>query len=67
MKEIVLLGRTVRWTPEGIEFEADGKHRKKLLDWFGFDSNTKTVSSAGEKEPRRDEGDEEALDKKETI
>ena len=30
-KEMVILGRIVRWTPEGIEYEADPKHRRIIL------------------------------------
>ena len=34
-KSIVLLGRQARWTTEGIEYEADPKHRK-----LGFDDES---------------------------
>eukprot|EP00973_Karenia_brevis_P051025 7085559-Karenia_brevis.AAC.1 len=40
-KEVVILGRVVRWSDEGIEYEADPKHRKIILEYFGFDSRTK--------------------------
>ena len=33
-KEVTFLGRTVRWTDEGIEYEADMKHRTKVLEYF---------------------------------
>ena len=36
MKQITILGRVVRWTRDGIEYEADPKHRQNLLDHFGF-------------------------------
>ena len=35
-KEATLLNRTIRWTSEGVEFEADGKHRDRVLDFFGL-------------------------------
>ena len=36
IKEVTILGRTARWTAEGIEYEADTGHRKKLMDSQGF-------------------------------
>jgi hypothetical protein len=33
-KEVSILGRQVRWTEEGIEFEADPKHRRLVLEAF---------------------------------
>ena len=33
-KEIVILGRTVRWCDWGIEWEADKKHRNLLMERF---------------------------------
>ena len=35
-KEVVILGRIVRWREWGIEFEAHPRHRKVLVDYFGF-------------------------------
>ena len=36
-KEIIILGRTLRWTKDGLEYEADPKHRRMIwstLDWI---------------------------------
>ena len=33
-KEVVILGRVVRWTNLGLEYEADPKHRKLVLEAF---------------------------------
>ncbi len=33
-KEMVVLGRTVRWTEQKIEYEEDDKHRSLALDNF---------------------------------
>ena len=33
-KEVTILGRQVRVTEEGIEYEADPKHRKIMLEHF---------------------------------
>ncbi len=35
-KEIIILGRTLRWTQDGLEYEADPKHRKMILEHFGI-------------------------------
>ena len=37
-KEVVILGRVVRWTDKGIEYEADPKHRRLILEHFGISS-----------------------------
>eukprot|EP00973_Karenia_brevis_P018805 2576858-Karenia_brevis.AAC.1 len=42
-KEVTILGRLVRWTEEGIEYEADPKHRKIVMDYFGFNEKTKPL------------------------
>jgi hypothetical protein len=42
-KPAAILGRTVRWCDDGIEYEADTKHPQKLLDFFGFDRGSKTL------------------------
>ena len=36
-KHVVILGRHARWTADGIEYEADPKHRKLIMEHFGFD------------------------------
>ena len=42
VKEIVILGRTLRWKEGGLEYEADAKHVKELAKAQGLsgDSNT---------------------------
>lgn len=37
-KEMVTLGKIVKWTNEGITYEADPKHRRIILEYFGFES-----------------------------
>ena len=44
----VLLGRFVRWRSCGIEWEADVKYRKLLLERFGLDGNAKALSVNGD-------------------
>ena len=46
--EAVVLGRTVRWKEWGIEYEADRRHRKVLLERFGLDEGCKALSVNGE-------------------
>ena len=43
LKEVDILGRKVRWTEEGIEYEGDGKHRESLLEDEGFNERTNAV------------------------
>ena len=47
-KEAVVLGRTVRWRSWGLEYEADERHRRALLEQFGFDEDSKALSANGE-------------------
>ena len=44
----MLLGRSVRWRSWGIEWEADVKHRKLLLERFGLDGKSKALSVNGD-------------------
>jgi hypothetical protein len=60
-KEVDVLGRIVRCTPEGFEYEADPKHRAKVMDALGFDHNTKGLSVNGRvEEPTEGEAELEA-------
>ena len=69
-KEVTVLGRTVRWQPWGIEYEADAKHRRLLLERFGLESGAKPLAQNGEADPGDDDfngddydlGDAEATD-----
>ena len=60
-KHAVVLGRDVRWTPQGIEYEADRGHRAKLMDIFGFDENSKSANTSGEKAKDRPDEEEEKM------
>eukprot|EP00973_Karenia_brevis_P067937 9450824-Karenia_brevis.AAC.1 len=40
-KEVTILGRVVRWTDKGIEYEAGPKHRRIILEYFRFDEKAK--------------------------
>lgn len=52
--EVVILGRVVRWTDEGVEFEADPRHRKVLMEYFAFGDGVKGAAVNGDRD-RRDE------------
>ena len=43
IKEVTILGRTVRWTEKGIEYEADGEHRRKLMAAEGLEEDSNIV------------------------
>ena len=45
IKEVTILGRTLRWTEEGLEYEADGKHVRDLMEAEGLNENSNTVVS----------------------
>ena len=42
IKEVVILGRLLRWTDEGLEYEADGKHREELMKAMGMWTRRRT-------------------------
>ncbi len=54
-KEVVILGRTVKWKSWGIEWEADDKHRRLLLERFGYDEKTKPLNCNGDTASHQDE------------
>ena len=65
-KEAVILGRKVRWGRKGIEYEADLKHRQKLLEYFGFDDSSRTLNNNGDKNKRGDAKNRANLRKNQT-
>ena len=64
-KEIVILGRVVRWKEWGIEYEADPKHRTMIMDHFGFEEGSRALSCNGDKKEAEEEWELEELDKPE--
>eukprot|EP00973_Karenia_brevis_P029536 4075485-Karenia_brevis.AAC.1 len=40
-KEVTILGRMLKWVPDGIKYEADPKHRKIIMEYFGFNDKAK--------------------------
>ena len=60
-KEVVILGRTVKWNHWGISWEADEKHRRLLVERFGYEERTKPLSSNGDPVNHQDEEWEKEL------
>ena len=44
-KEVTILGRVVRWKSWGIECEADPRHREILMEHFGLNGASKSLSN----------------------
>ena len=66
IKEVVILGRLLRWTDEGLEYEADGKHREELMKAMGMDKKANTVVSPAVRDEFEDEEDETQLEPEDT-
>ena len=66
-KEVIILGRVVRWKEWGIEFQADPRHRKVLAEYFGFDEKSGASAFNGDRERKEEPEDEEEMDKKEAT
>eukprot|EP00973_Karenia_brevis_P078454 10892400-Karenia_brevis.AAC.1 len=64
-KEVVILGRLVKWGTKGIEYEADPKHRRMTLEFFGFDDKSNLSSVNGDREDKFQRGDAELLSSQE--
>ncbi len=64
-KEATILNRTVRWTNEGVEWEADPKHAKIIMEEMGIEEESKGVRSPISREGKVEEGDEEELTREE--
>jgi hypothetical protein len=54
-KETDILGRMVRCTEAGFEYEADPRHREKILEAFGLDGSSKELTVNGKVEDLEDE------------
>eukprot|EP00973_Karenia_brevis_P025416 3506660-Karenia_brevis.AAC.1 len=55
----------VTWKEGGIEYEADPRHRKIILEYFGFNSITNPCMMNGDREDKVEEWEEEFLGKAE--
>ena len=50
IKEVTILGRTVRWTAEGLEYEADAAQRRRIWEAEGLEEDPKAAPSPAVKE-----------------
>ena len=67
-KRVVILGRHVRWTADGIAYGADPKHRKLIMEHFGFDDESSHLVCNGGRGWRKEETwGEELLEKEEAT
>ena len=66
-KEVVLLGRVVRWLGDRVEWEADPKHRGKVLETFGMNEGTRALGCNGETNCKEEVGDEAEPGKEEAT
>jgi hypothetical protein len=46
-KEVEVLNRILKCTDDGYEYEADPKHREKILEAFGLEENSKELTVTG--------------------
>ena len=62
IKEVVILGRTLKFTEMGLEYTADGKHRDAILEELGLESESKSLGCPALGADKMDEpGDENEL------
>ena len=69
IRRVTILGRTVTWTAEGIEYEADEKHRKTMMKNTELEEDSKAaagpVVKIAEGKEEEDDKDLEGKDKTE--
>ena len=66
-KEVNILGRTVRWKDWGIEYEADKRHRKVIIEYFGFNEKTKGLTGNGVSDLEDEDGEDDQVDGKDAT
>ena len=54
-REVDMLGRKIKWNEWGLTWEADARHRKLAMQYFGMQENTKALTKNGYK-TRAEEG-----------
>ena len=64
-KEVIILGRIVKWKEGGLEYEADPIYRSEVMKYFGFEEDSRALTVNGDKDIKEEEGDEEELIKTE--
>ena len=46
-KELTILNRVIRWTDQGVEYEADPRQGERLLEGIGLDGGCKATATPG--------------------
>ena len=59
------MGRRVKWTESGMEYEVDPKHGGVILECFGFEEGSRPLTQNGDKHGREEAWEEEELGKAE--
>ena len=65
-KSIDVLGRRIVWKEQGIEYEADPKHREEIAKAFNLEAKSKSLSVTGQAE-NGEESDGLELDREEAA
>ena len=55
MKEIEILGRTIRWNGDELVSKADKKHAETIIKEMGLEMTSKGLSSPCEREDKEEE------------
>jgi hypothetical protein len=53
-KEIIILGRHLKWGPTGISIKADNKHAESIKKYCGIDEDSKGLGNPGKKDDTKD-------------
>jgi hypothetical protein len=56
LKEVDMLGRRLKWHIWGLTWEEDPRHKQMLMDHFGMNGTTKSLSKNGYKEDQAEGG-----------
>jgi len=56
---VTILGRRLRWTEVGVEYQADPKHAKMVIEDMGLKEDSRSVESPIEKEVVSEDGEAE--------
>ena len=55
LRKIDILNRTIEWVDGGIEYRADPRHARMLVEELGLEGESKGKDAPGEKEDEREE------------
>ena len=67
VKEVVILGRTLKFTEMGLEDTADGKHRDTILEELGLEPESKSLGCSALGADKMDEAEDEDELPKENV